>query len=157
MRPSQVDLIARRMGQLTLGMFAHREYLARYGCPTSFEDLKQHALVGFDRHRYWAKQIAALGLKPTDFRFRSDNLLAQQEAIHHKLGIGVLQHRIAETMPALCEVLADVVLEPMGLWLVAHQELRSSAAVRAVFDVLGEHLTAWCSGDAARSRQVQLG
>ncbi len=48
-RPTQSGLIARRIGSTRIRLYAHRDYLARFGEPRSFADLKHHCLIGFDR------------------------------------------------------------------------------------------------------------
>jgi DNA-binding transcriptional LysR family regulator len=143
-RPAQADLIARRVGELPVGIYGHQAYLKEHGTPSSVDELTTHRLIGFDQQRYWLKQIGSLGLKPSDFCFRTDNVLAQQEAIVHRVGLGVMQQRMAANHPELHMVLPEIHLEPVPLWLVAHQELRSSVAVRAVFDALIDRLHAWC-------------
>ena len=46
-RPSQNDLIARKVNTFEMGIYAHRDYLARHGMPESPGDLAGHEMVGF--------------------------------------------------------------------------------------------------------------
>ena len=48
-RPRQELLVARRVGQIKLGLHAHRTYLARHGMPQTIADLTAHALIGYDQ------------------------------------------------------------------------------------------------------------
>jgi len=48
-RPTQKALIARRLGPVRIGLYAHRRYLARRAMPRSVEDLNAHDIIGFDR------------------------------------------------------------------------------------------------------------
>ena len=48
-RPTQRALIARRIGKARLGLYAHRDYLAKFGAPKSIADIGAHRLIGFDR------------------------------------------------------------------------------------------------------------
>ncbi len=44
--PAQDALLARHIGAISLGFFAHRNYLERYGEPKSIGELRQHKLIG---------------------------------------------------------------------------------------------------------------
>src|SRR5215469_17429360 len=48
-RPTQTLLIARRIGQVGLGLHATRQYVKRHGAPETTADLRRHALIGFDQ------------------------------------------------------------------------------------------------------------
>lgn len=48
-RPAQEALVARRLGVVELGLHAHQRYLDRCGAPAVLDDLRAHALIGFDR------------------------------------------------------------------------------------------------------------
>ena len=48
-RPTQQALVARRIGIVEIGLFAHREYVQAFGLPRTLEDLSAHRLIGFDR------------------------------------------------------------------------------------------------------------
>jgi hypothetical protein len=47
--PAQESLIVRRIGDIPVGMFAHRRYLECHGTPRTIADLARHRLIGFDR------------------------------------------------------------------------------------------------------------
>jgi DNA-binding transcriptional LysR family regulator len=42
LRPRQELLVARRIGQIELGLHAHKRYLARHGTPVTVGDLARH-------------------------------------------------------------------------------------------------------------------
>src|SRR5271155_5068376 len=48
-RPTQSGLVARRIGATRIRLYAHRDYLARFGEPRSLADLANHCFIGFDR------------------------------------------------------------------------------------------------------------
>jgi len=47
--PRQETLVARRIGQIELGLHATQQYLARHGTPKNITDLEQHSIIGFDQ------------------------------------------------------------------------------------------------------------
>ena len=138
--PSQDALVARRLPAIELGLHARADYLDRRGTPSSPADLAGHDLIGFDRPtpamRALVGRIPALGR--AGFALRVDSNLAQLAAIRAGFGIGLCQAGLARRDPGLVRVLADEVAIGLGLWIVMHEDLRTSARCRAVFDALGE-------------------
>lgn len=141
-RPAQVGLVARQIGKVQLGLYAHRRYVERHGSPETAADLSRHRLVGFDRE--WPGGVLgsqALDLSPADFGLRTDSDLAQLAAVRAGGGIGVVQDGIAVRERELVPVLRGVVAFELPMWLAMHEDLRLTARVRAVFDVLADALS----------------
>ena len=150
--PVQQALVARRLDTLTLGLFAHRDYLARRGVPDSIAALAGHDLIGMDTVSPLAEvALRALpGISRGDFALRVDSTLVQLAAIRAGFGIGICQARIAEREPALCQVLPDAFAMALPLWIAMHEDLRGNAGCRTVFDALAAGLSAVGRGAAAR-------
>lgn len=140
--PEQQTLVARRCGTVALGLHAHADYLARRGTPRALEDLSAHDLIGFDREtpviRAYLARFPLLARR--DFALRADSDLAQLAFIRAGFGIGVCQVPVAERDPALVRVLPDDFAMNLGVWIVMHEDLRTSARCRAVFDALAQGL-----------------
>ena len=49
-RPTQNDLVARKVTNLPMGLFARERYLSRQPAPRLLNDLRQHILIGQDRN-----------------------------------------------------------------------------------------------------------
>lgn len=139
--PTQVDLIVRRAGALALGFYGAPDYLARRGTPQGFEDLPRHILMGYDQSDLILKGMQAAGLSVTrsDFAFRCDDQVTYSEALIAGVGIGPCPRIVAERN-GLTRLFEDFPIDPLPVWLAAHQELRTSARVRRVYDFLAEHL-----------------
>ncbi|UNU11258.1 LysR substrate-binding domain-containing protein [Xanthomonas translucens] len=143
-RPQQDLLVARRIGEIALGLYAHPDYLARHGSPQSLDDLMQHALVGFDAETPFLRAARA-GLprwRREAFALRADSDLAQLALIRAGCGIGFCQAAPARRTPNLVPVLAQQVRIGLDTWITMHQDLRGSAACSAVFAALAEAMTA---------------
>jgi DNA-binding transcriptional LysR family regulator len=142
-RPRQSNLVARRLGQSTLGFHAHRGYLERHGSPQDMTQLKDHALIGFDKETTAVRALRKLGLRlgREDFAFRTDSHLAQLAAIRAGFGIGICQSVVARRDPDLLPVLPNDFSPSLDVWIAMHEDLRSSPPMRMVFD----HLTATLS------------
>ncbi len=137
-RPDQASLVTKRIGAVTLGAYAHRDYLRRKGTPQQPTDLLQHELVGNDRHEDIRQGFAAMGypVEPQHFAFRTDDLMAYWEAVRAGLGIGFVGNYMARTDPNVVAVLPMLPLPELPIWLTVHREIRTSRKIRAVYDFL---------------------
>ncbi|MFZ6720379.1 LysR family transcriptional regulator [Undibacterium sp. Ji49W] len=136
--PLQDALIARRAGTIDLGFFAHADYLARHGAPTDMQALKGHSLIGFDRElpyiRAFQKRFPIM--QRADFSLRADSDLVQLAAIRKGYGIGICQVGLASQHPQLQRVLAKEFQIDLPVWVVMHEDLRSSQRYKTTFDHL---------------------
>ena len=139
--PTQGALLARRLSPIELGFHAHRDYLERRGTPAGMDDLGSHDLIGYDAEtpslRAMMTQLPGLALH--GFALRTDSNLAQLAAIRAGFGIGLCQTAVARREPALIRVLPEMAL-PLPLWIVMHENLKTSARYRVVFDALSAGL-----------------
>ena len=141
-RPTQGSLVARRIGQSRVVACAHRDYLAHRGTPQQPEDLLQHDLVGNDRVGDIRQGFAAMGqpVPPEQFGFRTDDLIAYWHAVRAGLGIGFVASYLLKEDPDIVQVLPDLPIPALPVWLVVHREIRSSRRIRAVYDFLAREL-----------------
>lgn len=139
--PVQGSLLARRLPSIDLGFHAHRDYLAMSGAPASIADLTAHTIIGYDSETPALKAMTARLplLDRNAFAFRADSNLAQLSMIRAGFGIGICQTAVAKRDPALVRVLPDLVLQ-LPLWVVMHQDLKTTARYRVVFDALANGL-----------------
>ncbi len=143
--PAQDALVVRKLGAVSLGFHAHKDYLARAGTPVAFSDLANHSLIGFDRETpaIRAMRSRVPGAEALDFAFRADSDIAQWRAIKAGFGIGICQIGLAQREPDLVHVLPDALDLKLGLWLAMHENLRTTPRCRAVFDGLAVGLDAY--------------
>ena len=142
-KPTQSALIARRLADQPLGMYAHRDYIASHGQPTP-ENMLAHEWVGYDRSDQMLRGFrdAGLSVSPTLFGFRCDNQIVAWQAVLAGLGIGVTTQRVAALSPQVVRVLPALPIPPLPLWLTAHRELRGTPRLKVVFDALANALKA---------------
>jgi DNA-binding transcriptional LysR family regulator len=148
-RPTQNDLIVRKVNEAAMGAFAHRDYLERHGTPRKPADLLSHRIIGQDREDLILRGMARLGMKAdrSAFTFRTDHPIASWELVRSGAGIGFAQVAVAARFPGLVRVLTGLEIEPLPYWLCSHRELRQSAKVRRVYDFLAERLSSLPLGD----------
>lgn len=148
LRPRQEQLVARKVGEIELGLHAHADYLARHGTPLALADLARHAVIGYDEASPFVRNAGAAfkGFTRDNFAWRSDSDLAQLALIRAGAGIGVCQVGLAARDPALRRVLPQAFSLPMETWITMHEDLRGSLRCRATFDALAEGLLAYVAG-----------
>jgi DNA-binding transcriptional LysR family regulator len=144
-RPQQSSLVAKRLGTIKLGLFAHRDYLKRRGTPRAVADLAAHSLIGFDRNLQFLQIVQSWGLDVSreDFLFRSDSEHAQAAALRAGVGIGISQLGIAKRNPQLKHILQDSVNFSLEMWLAVHRDLRPNKRIKTVYDYLAKELSAY--------------
>lgn len=143
--PTQKALIARHIGAIPLGMFAHKRYLARHGRPAAWTELAKHRFIGYDRQGAFARTFLK---RIPDFEharltFRADSNLAQFAAVKAACAIGICQVNLAREVDDLVRLFADEFELPLPAWIVMHEDLRDSPRCRAAFDALVRGLTAY--------------
>ena len=142
-RPTQLELITRKLGEIPIVATAHERYIAQRGAPARVEDLVQHDLVGFDRSDLLIAAARRMGfaLSRSDFVVRTDSQTNMFALIRAGLGIGFAQEPLVEKTPGLRKLLPGFNPPPLEVWLTTHKELFTSRRIRAIYDRLGEGLT----------------
>lgn len=152
-RPTQGDLITRKLGETPIVPCAHAGYLKRRGTPKTVEDLLGHDLIGFDRSELLivAAQRLGFNLKRSDFAFRCDSQSAMWEMMRAGLGIGFAQANIIRQTDAMVPIELNLAIPPLEVWLTCHRELHTARRIRAVYDRLGELMGNWLKKSARRN------
>ncbi len=147
-RPTQNDLVARKIIDVPLGLFAHRSYLERRPAPQSVDDLNEHVLLGQDRNPSLMNAYNALGmtLTPNSFQFRTDNNIATINAIRAGVGIGPLHIGMAKLWPDVTQILPDLPVPSLELWLACHADVRHNKRIRLVMDFLAQRMKSLYEG-----------
>jgi DNA-binding transcriptional LysR family regulator len=147
-RPQQQSLVARKVADLPIVAAAHEDYLRRAGTPQRPEDLLQHSLIGYDRDDSIRRGFAALGVKlPVEaFALRTDDQVAYGRLVAAGAGIGFVAAYNLRHWPGVVPLLPMLRIPPMPCWLAVHREIRGSALIRRVMDVLAAELPAALAG-----------
>ncbi len=142
-RPTQLELIARKLGELPIVACAHQAYLGARGTPQSPDDLFAHDLIGFDRSDVILAAARGMGfdLARDNFTLRTDSQTAMWEMMKAGLGIGFAQRGLVRDTPGMREILPVIAPPPLEVWLTTHRELFLSPRIRAIYDRLAAVLT----------------
>jgi DNA-binding transcriptional LysR family regulator len=146
-RPTQQALVAKRLGKIDIGVFAHQHYANAHGLPRNVEQLHQHLLIGPDQDSTSIKLIKQLGLNLSleDFALRTDSDLAQLAALRAGLGIGGCQWALARREPNLIAVLPAQLNFSLDMWLVSQEGLRNNRRVMTLFNFLASELSLYAA------------
>ncbi len=142
-RPEQGTLIAKKIGRVGVGAYAHRSYLARRSPLRKLADLLQHDLIGHDTDPSILRGFQALGFAvgPEIFALRTDDFIVQWQAVRSGVGIGFIADYMARTDPDVLRVLPTALKVPdLPMWLAVHREIRTNGRIRAVYDFLAQAL-----------------
>ncbi|XVJ47475.1 LysR family transcriptional regulator [Pseudomonas sp. UBT] len=139
-RPSQEQLLARRVGLIEVGLHARDDYLQQHGSPLLMQDLVGHSVIGFDQESAFIRSLAINGFERSTFAISSDSDLAQLALIRAGAGIGGCQVQLAKQDPRLHRVLPDAFAFKMDTWVTMHEDLRNSPRCRVTFDALVQGL-----------------
>jgi DNA-binding transcriptional LysR family regulator len=136
--PQQDVLLATRVGDVTLGLYAHRSYLEQRGEPTGIGELTRHALIGFDRETPFLRvaRSAFPAWVRDNFVLRCDSDLGQLALLRAGAGVGVCQVALARRDSNLLRVLKDEFSLHLTTWVAMHEGLRNSGRCRVAFDTL---------------------
>ncbi len=138
--PLQQTTVARRVGEVRLGAFANERYLARKGLPATPAQLLTHDFVA--DNGLIARGFEQMGctLPEQQVVLRTDDMLAQWAGVRAGLGIGFVARYMAASEPQVQQVMPELPIPALPMWLVVHREVRTSARIRAVYDFLGDAL-----------------
>jgi DNA-binding transcriptional LysR family regulator len=139
-RPKAGPVIARKLSDYALRLYASPAYLAAVGTPARPAELAQdHRLIGYIPDLLYDPVLRYLdeihpGLTAT---LRSSSINAQHHLIAAGAGLGVLPCFIGDADPGLVPVFPDKRIV-RSFWLVTHKDTHNLARVRAGRDWLGE-------------------
>ncbi len=137
-RPTQPDLVAKKIADDHYYLYAAKSYLERIGNPATPDDLRDAEFLGFDRNTRLVEEFKHFGLSltPRNFPIITANHLVHWELVKQGVAIGVMPDVVGDAEPLVRRVLPSLPPLVGDVWLVAHRELKTSPRVRFVFDFL---------------------
>lgn len=141
-RPTQPELIAKKIKDSPVQLYATANYLKRINFPQSIDDLQQADFISFGGTDSLLSHLNTLGFKLTkkNFPVRTDSHLVHWELVKQGLGIGIMPEDIGDAEAKVQRVLPRFDAISFPIWLTSHRELRTSRRVRLVYDLLAKEL-----------------
>lgn len=137
-QPQQQDLIARRLPDLPLGLYAATGYLDRVGRPATIEAGLRLDMIGMDRSLLMIEAMRKMGLPVTrdSFAVRTDAQPLTWHLIRAGCGIGVVPVAVGQTDATVERLFPDLALPDLPMWIVAPEALRTTLRIRRVWDAV---------------------
>ncbi|TIV31936.1 MAG: LysR family transcriptional regulator, partial [Mesorhizobium sp.] len=132
-RPTEGRLVAGKLVDYTLGLFASRAYAEANGLPKTPAELARHTLIGYVPDLIVSPSLDYAAEFSPEWRtsFAISSALGQAEAVRSGAGIGILHTFVARSMPELVPV--DIVAPiRRAYWLVYHESVRPLRRVQLV-------------------------
>lgn len=138
-RPDHGRLIARKLTNYSLGLYASRSYLDTFPPPKTLKDLKNHNLIGAVEDLIYSQALnyAADFTKDWPARFEIASALGQTEAVRAGAGVGVLHSFIARSDSNLVRLLPEIEVK-RAYWTVSHESTRPLRPVTAALEFLND-------------------
>ena len=142
-QPQQSELIAKKVNEMTVHLYAAQSYIDKHGMPKDKNDLAEADIVGFEN----AEELIIF-LNENGFPFTINSIkhsatsgIVCWEMVKQGLGIGLMSNDIGLHTPEVIKVLPDLEIIKVPVWLVTHRELKTNRRIRLVFDYLAENLS----------------
>lgn len=141
-RPTEPELMARKIRDGRARLYAAESYLAAHGPFDSPKAATRADYIGIAEDEGFLRGLRRRGLDVPAERFRilSRNHLAHWELVKAGLGIGVMIEEVGDRTAGVARALPWLDPFVFPTWLVAHRELATSARVRTVYDHLAAAL-----------------
>lgn len=149
-KPTQPDLIQRRLFTVHFHVYASPDYIKRFGEPKSLVDLDNHRLLAFggDQPSYllaihWLSTAGRDPRNPRAYACVINNISGLKTAVENSGGIAVLPDYVAQGNNQLVQILRDIEMPSLDSYLVYAEEMRSVARVQAFRDFLVAKAQRW--------------
>jgi molybdate transport repressor ModE-like protein len=150
-RPTQPDLVQRRLMTVHTHIYGSERYLQSAGTPASAAELDQHSLIAYGQQ--WQPPVPSLnwilsaGRDEDDLHGRKpaitiNNVFGMLRACESGLGLASLPDYLGGTNPNLMRVLPDLEGPSFTAYFVYPEELRASTRVAVFRDFLLEKVAA---------------
>lgn len=138
-RPTQPDLIAKRLCSVRGHLYAAKSYLQELDNPQSIEELNTANFIDTEKPGRLMTLLNSRGFNLTkqNFPVISNSHIVQWELVKQGVAISATVEEIGDNEPLVERVvISSLPLITMDLWLVTHNELKTNRRIRRVFDFL---------------------
>lgn len=141
-RPTEAELIAKKIKDVSAPFYAALSYIERFGSPATLKDLKNAQFLAIGDKGVFLKQMNERGFAITEdnLTIESQSHIVHWELVKQGLGIGIVPDNIGDREPLVERTLTSIEPISFPIWLTSHRELKASKRIRFVFDFLAEEL-----------------
>ena len=133
-RPTTGRLVAWKLGEYRLALYASCEYLNGHSIIKSVKDLTSHPFVSYIDDLIEFPQLKYMQdlLHEVNIVFRSSSLQAQYQSVVDGIGLALLHGFVAADDKKLQVILPKKIFATREYWMVVHEDLHRLARVQAV-------------------------
>lgn len=130
------ELIGEKIAVFGWALYASDSYLAAHGRPESPEELTKHFIVSGDESmpQFTAASWLRSYTPEEAVVLRSNSIMNLYNAIKAGIGMGMLPCHIGDPEPTLAAVFPPGAALTSDLWVLAHRDLRKTAAISAFME-----------------------
>jgi DNA-binding transcriptional LysR family regulator len=135
-RPTSNQLVAVRVGQFNMSIFASPEYIAEYGTPQKLEELRDHHIVdhtvlhNLPAMKAWSEVVE----RSVSVVLRTNSSYAAIEAVRTGYGVSVFPDYVTKSSNLVAFPIALNIAR--DIWLVSHEETNKGVRTRTVIDYI---------------------
>jgi len=149
-KPTQPDLIQRKLFSVHFHAYASPDYLKRFGTPRNYEDLDKHRIIllGGNVPAHFANRrwLVEVGREAKDARTPTltiNNVLGLLRACQRSLGIAMLPDYLVEENGGLVQLFGEADTLALDAYFVYPEELKSVARIQVFRDFLVANAQRW--------------
>jgi DNA-binding transcriptional LysR family regulator len=143
------QLIGRRLGKLSSAIYGHRDYLTANPYGTEWNRYDWIAPGEVLQHLAQAQWIRE-NVDKARVGIQVDSLLAMAQLVDRQAGVAPLLCMLADRHPTLEPITGPIADMSTEVWMLTHQELRSTPRIR----VLMEHVSSFVAASEPFDRRV---
>lgn len=142
-KPTQPDLVQRRLMSVHIHACASADYVAQHGMPRTIDDLDRHRLIVYGDNApetlsgvNWLAELGRPANRPREAVLRINNIYGLVQATTSGLGIAGIPDYISRDHPDLVRVLPQIDGPTFETFFVYPEELRNSKKIQVFRDFL---------------------
>jgi DNA-binding transcriptional LysR family regulator len=152
-KPTQPDLIQRKLFSIGFHAYCSPEYIKRHGTPRTLEDLDAHRIIMLSdtqvqphlQNRSWLIDAGRNGSGPREAYFKVNNILGLVRACQQGLGIASLPDYLVEENNRLVQLFGESDSIQIDTYFVYPEELKTVARVQVFRDFVVSKAQRWPS------------
>ena len=149
-RPTQPNLVQRKLMSMHYHIFASEEYIAANGYPKTVDDLDEHRIIVYGEdvpapvdNINWLLNVGRPEGKPRTPALRVNSVHGIYRAVLSGLGIAALPYYLSDESPKLVEILPELCGPSMDAYFVYPEEFRHSKRIEVLRDFLLDEVKAY--------------
>ena len=146
-KPTQLDLIQRKLFTVHFHIYASPEYLEENGTPNRIEDLPGHKIVSFNKAPEYLKEINWLENKTREYKIKPiltvSNIKGILIAAASGIGIALLPDYLVSPEDNLIKIPFNAKLPEVDTYLTYPEERKKSKRIAVFKDFIIEKGKAW--------------